>query len=108
MNSDENNIRAAEAARVNCYGCKHFFITWDKEFPYGCRRMEFRSKRLPSEDVIEADGQRCLAREEASFEQSPGKQVANGRSDTLNRPKNPDTRAGKAKPRVGGSLNLKV
>jgi len=108
MNSDENNIRAAEAARVNCYGCKHFFITWDKEFPYGCRRMEFRSKRLPSEDVIEADGQRCLAREEASLEQSPGKQAVNGRTDTQNRPKSSESKAGKTKPRVGGSLNLKV
>ena len=109
MNSDENNTRApAEAARVNCYGCKHFFITWDKEFPYGCRRMEFRSKRLPSEDVIEADGQRCLAREEASLEQSPGKQAVNGRTDTQNRPKSSESKAGKAKPRVGGSLNLKV
>ena len=108
MNSDENSIRVPETARVNCYGCKHFFITWDKEFPYGCRRMEFRSKRLPSEDVIEADGQRCLAREEASLEQSPGKKAVNGRTDTQNRPKNSETRAGKAKPRVGGSLNLKV
>ena len=58
--------------------------------------MEFRSKRLPSEDVIEADGQRCLAREEASLEQSPGKQAVNGRTDTQNRPKSSESKAGKS------------
>jgi hypothetical protein len=104
MNSDANKLAVGlEAQRVNCYGCKHFFITWDKEFPYGCRKMEFRSKRLPSEDVIEADGQRCLAREE-NFAQLPqNRNVARAHGEVGNG-MNPV----KAKTRVGGGLNLKV
>ncbi|MDP4941173.1 MAG: hypothetical protein QNL95_05345 [OM182 bacterium] len=101
MNSGENNLAGVpDEQRVNCYGCKHFFITWDKEFPYGCRKMEFRSKRLPSDDVIEADGQRCLAREENSGLPNKGQSRSHSRPD--------EAKPIKAKPRVGGSLNLKA
>lgn len=104
MNSDENRIApASDPQRVNCYGCRHFFITWDKEFPYGCRKMEFRSKRLPSDDVIEADGQHCLAREE-----SPREQQLRASARATGVLKGVEGKAKKKNPRVGGSLNLKA
>ena len=104
MNSDENSLtRESDSSRANCYGCRHFFITWDKEFPYGCRKMEFRSKRLPSDDVIEADGQRCLAREEA-----PRDKVVREQSSASNEAVNATSKSKKGKPRLGGSLNLIV
>jgi len=46
--------------RVNCFKCKHFYITWDKRFPYGCRAFGFKSKLLPSIEVFKASGQKCL------------------------------------------------
>ncbi|MDA9900989.1 hypothetical protein N9D99_00595 [Gammaproteobacteria bacterium] len=52
-----------KVAEVSCSSCKNFYITWEKEFPYGCRAMDFKSIRLPSLDVVEADGQECLAHE---------------------------------------------
>lgn len=104
MNSDENSTtREHDSPRLNCYGCTHFFITWDKEFPYGCRKMEFRSKRLPSDDVMEADGQRCLAREESTRAQVKREQMS-----TPGDAKSTALKARKAKSRIGGSLNLKV
>jgi hypothetical protein len=57
--------------------------------------MEFRSKRLPSDDVIEADGQRCLAREEAP-------------RDKVVREQSSASSGKKGKPRLGGGLNLIV
>jgi hypothetical protein len=103
MNSDENNLPKATAKpQENCYGCAHFFITWDKQYPYGCRKMDFRSKRLPCEDVLEADGQRCLAREtkiDAGHRQTPARAV-----DVEAKP----SRDTKRSARLGSTLNVQI
>jgi hypothetical protein len=44
----------------NCRACKHYYITWDEDFPYGCKAMRFKSKRLPHLDVLESSGTHCL------------------------------------------------
>jgi hypothetical protein len=49
--------RVAEAP--DCRVCRHFHITWDVQFRYGCRAMDFKSQRLPMLDVLEASGQPC-------------------------------------------------
>jgi hypothetical protein len=43
----------------NCMQCKHHYITYDPQFPYGCRAFTFKSARQPSLDVFEASGQQC-------------------------------------------------
>ncbi|WP_440027162.1 hypothetical protein [Chromobacterium amazonense] len=43
-----------------CRRCRHYVITYNPDFPYGCRAMGFSSKRLPCVDVQEASGQTCL------------------------------------------------
>lgn len=43
----------------HCFFCRHFYITYDVKFPYGCRAMGFKSKRLPSAEVIESSGMYC-------------------------------------------------
>lgn len=45
--------------RVNCITCVHYYVTWDKNFPYGCRLFEFKSRRLPSLLVRESTGGSC-------------------------------------------------
>ncbi len=47
--------------KVNCYKCKHFYITWDTHFPRGCRLLGFKSRSIPSEDVLRASGISCLS-----------------------------------------------
>jgi hypothetical protein len=47
---------------VGCKGCAHFFVTYDPLFPYGCRALAFKSKRMPSAEVEEASGSPCEAR----------------------------------------------
>ena len=48
------------APRLDCHRCVHYFITWDENFPHGCRCMGFKSRRYPSEEVRQAmNGQNC-------------------------------------------------
>jgi hypothetical protein len=36
---------------INCYDCARFFITYDRQYPYGCRAMGFKSAHRPSSTV---------------------------------------------------------
>ena len=42
-----------------CNDCRHYYITHDAQFRYGCRAFDFKSRRQPMLDVIEASGQQC-------------------------------------------------
>jgi hypothetical protein len=43
--------RRAEKSDINCFSCEHFYITYDKKYPYGCRIIGFKSARMPAVDV---------------------------------------------------------
>ncbi|AUH50246.1 hypothetical protein CXB49_05125 [Chromobacterium sp. ATCC 53434] len=43
-----------------CRRCRHYFVTYDPSFPYGCRAMGFSSKRAPCLDMLGASGQPCM------------------------------------------------
>lgn len=43
----------------NCWRCRHFAVSWDPSLPYSCRLMGFKSRILPSIEVLRADGDRC-------------------------------------------------
>lgn len=46
--------------KVDCFKCVYFKITWDKNNPYGCGAMGFKSKMLPSLHVFKTSGKKCL------------------------------------------------
>ncbi|KJS33484.1 MAG: hypothetical protein VR64_01505 [Desulfatitalea sp. BRH_c12] len=48
------------AQRINCQRCRHYFVTWEKANPHGCRCMGFKSKHLPSAVVQRNSGAACL------------------------------------------------
>jgi hypothetical protein len=50
---------APAPARVNCLRCQHHYISWDPNFPYGCRQLGFKSRRMPCLEVLAASGQPC-------------------------------------------------
>jgi len=50
---DKNDLK------ISCRTCKHYHITWDKDFPKGCRAMGFKSANMPSHVVQEASGMPC-------------------------------------------------
>ncbi len=45
---------------MNCINCKHFFVTWENKFPYGCNAYEIKSKTAPNLQVLENTGLACL------------------------------------------------
>ena len=49
---------------ILCKKCKHYYITWDKNFPYGCRAMGFKGKKTPAYTVYKSSGMKCLLFEE--------------------------------------------
>jgi hypothetical protein len=45
---------------IDCHACEHYVVTWDNHFPHGCRRMGFKGRRMPNEEVRQAmGGQDC-------------------------------------------------
>jgi hypothetical protein len=45
---------------VNCFKCKFFYVTWEKKFPYGCKAIGFKSRKMPCLDVRQISGDHCL------------------------------------------------
>ncbi|HCL81683.1 MAG TPA: uracil-DNA glycosylase [Nitrospiraceae bacterium] len=46
--------------KIDCFKCRHLYITWDKNFPYGCKAMKFKTKNLPSKVVRQSSDMECL------------------------------------------------
>jgi hypothetical protein len=59
----------------NCWECRHLAITWDVRMPYGCKLMGFRSKVVPSVEVLRTDGRFC-----GGFSPKPAKPQAQSTS----------------------------
>ena len=45
---------------IDCHKCKHYYVTWDKRFPHGCKAMGFKSIQLPSKTVFVSSNRECL------------------------------------------------
>ena len=46
--------------KIDCHKCKHYYVTWDENFPHGCRAMKFKGKALPSATVLSSSNMSCL------------------------------------------------
>jgi hypothetical protein len=45
----------------DCHKCQYYYVTWDKDFPHGCRAMGFKSRQLPGLVVRSSTlGKDCL------------------------------------------------
>jgi hypothetical protein len=53
-------VSVMKPEKIDCFKCRHFFVTWDKKFPRGCRALGFKSKDMPSQMVFQASGMQCL------------------------------------------------
>jgi len=45
---------------IDCFKCRHFYITWDANQPRGCKAFGFKTRNLPSQVVFETSGADCL------------------------------------------------
>ena len=48
--------------RLNCRGCRHFFVTYEPRNPWGCRQFGFKGKNLPAQIVYQSTGMQCAYR----------------------------------------------
>ncbi|MGE3610233.1 MAG: uracil-DNA glycosylase [Bacteriovoracaceae bacterium] len=51
-------------SRPNCQKCKHFYITWNKTTPNGCRRFGIQCKDNPATIIASAGLGDCQGYEE--------------------------------------------
>jgi hypothetical protein len=50
--------------KINCFACKFYYVTWDRNHPHGCRAMGFKGKEIPSMTVLKTTGDKCRFYEE--------------------------------------------
>ncbi len=53
-------MKLPKVPKINCMKCRHFYITWDANFPNGCKAFAFKTKQLPSHAVFQSSGQPCM------------------------------------------------
>ena len=56
---------------IDCFKCKHFYVTWEPSNPRGCRAFGFKTHRIPSDVVLETSGEACLKFVAKSTEKKP-------------------------------------
>ncbi|MGD0231097.1 MAG: uracil-DNA glycosylase [Syntrophorhabdales bacterium] len=49
-----------DETHAECRVCRHYYVTWDRKFPHGCKAARFKSAALPSVEVRAASGKACL------------------------------------------------
>ncbi len=52
-------MKRGEQVAINCLKCAYYFVTWDREFPRGCRQFGIKSRELPSIVVKRSTGKSC-------------------------------------------------
>lgn len=57
---DDRNPSDSDRPKAPCLECRHYYITWDPSFPYGCRAFRFKSATMPYLEVISASQIECL------------------------------------------------
>jgi hypothetical protein len=70
LNNDQR-----EGRKINCFECRHFFITHEPAHPYGCQAMGFKSREIPSVAVLRSSGESCLLHEPKGDMPGEGKRV---------------------------------
>ena len=57
---NDSKVNTEISALIFCWQCKHYYVTWDKNFPHGCKAMGFKSKAVPAVMVRNASDRECL------------------------------------------------
>nr|WP_072328796.1 MULTISPECIES: uracil-DNA glycosylase [unclassified Paenibacillus] len=60
MKTGADKLSKGQPVKINCLQCKHYFVTWDPQFPRGCRSYGVKTSQMPSALVYRSSGQPCL------------------------------------------------
>jgi len=56
----------SDTQRIDCMKCRHYYVTWDPNYPKGCRAFGFKSHAMPSIAVRSSSGKPCMSFESKS------------------------------------------
>jgi len=45
--------------KISCRECRHYYITWEQDFPNACRVMGFKAKTMPDRIAHQTSGMVC-------------------------------------------------
>lgn len=51
----------SQGEKIDCLKCRFYEVTWDPDFPRGCRMFGIKGKAIPSETVKANTGRECPA-----------------------------------------------
>jgi hypothetical protein len=54
-------VAMEDHSRPQCVLCVHFYVTWDRTFPRGCRAFDIKAQTYPSVLVERESGAPCHA-----------------------------------------------
>lgn len=57
--TDSDKTQERQEKLINCFSCSYFYVTYDVNFPYGCRGAGFRSRSMPSREMYVNSGVNC-------------------------------------------------
>ena len=52
-------LNRMESHAPNCRQCKYLQTTWDRSAPLGCKMFGFKTRQLPSVEVLASTGKQC-------------------------------------------------
>jgi len=57
---------------IDCRKCEHYYVTWEKKHPHGCKAMGFKSLQMPIQVVRSTTpGNECQAYHEKKRKRKP-------------------------------------
>jgi hypothetical protein len=59
-----NQMQGEQMDRINCLQCQHYYSTWDKDLPRGCKLYGIKTMQMPSLAVKRESGSKCAGYEQ--------------------------------------------
>jgi len=64
--------------KYSCRKCLHFYITWERKHPYGCRGFGMKSRQFPGLLVRNTSGEDCHMYKSKKKTELRSRNVSNG------------------------------
>ena len=61
MDAFRSRPQPARADPSGCHACRHYFITHEPAWPYGCRHFAIKTRAVPSLEIERTSGRSCQA-----------------------------------------------
>ena len=56
----EGEYRMAHSVKPNCFRCRYFRVTWERQNPRACEAYGFKRREVPAAVVLRSSGLPCM------------------------------------------------